>query len=227
MTKKYKSILVLGLVTAFVAIGLFMPGLIRAGSLEPPPGDPAPTVHTLEDIYRMVQRLNYHQCVGNFYRFCDLQNGRVLDMDTGLIWLKDAFCFGTKTWSEAMQAAAALADGQCSLTDGSVAGDWRLPTKDEWEAFFINDRFSKVIITYMSDSNHEALKRTLFGAFGAGHTLSAEGWQHYWLGVRVRIIMEYDKPSSLGTLEFNAKGVFHYRPEIDGSRKVESATPGL
>jgi hypothetical protein len=58
----------------------------------------------------------------------------VTDTVTGLIWLKDANCFGTKTYSAANQAAAGLADGQCGLTDGSSAGDWRLPTKAEWEA---------------------------------------------------------------------------------------------
>jgi hypothetical protein len=103
-------------------------------------------------------------------------------------------------------------------------GDAKL--QDIWYVF-VNDRFSKVIITYTLDSNHEALHRTLCQVFGAGHTRDAEGWQHCWLGVRVRIIQEYDKASSLGTLEFNAKGAFCYRPEIDGCRKVESAAPGL
>jgi hypothetical protein len=103
-------------------------------------------------------------------------------------------------------------------------GDAKL--QDIWYVF-VNDRFSKVIITYTSDSNHEALKRTLCQVFGAGYTRDAEGWQHCWLGVRVRIIMEYDKASSLGTLEFNAKGASYYRPEIDGCRKVVSAVPGL
>jgi hypothetical protein len=98
--------------------------------------------------------------------------------------------------------------------------------QDIWYVF-VNDRFSKVIITYTSDSNHEVLKRTLSRAFGAGHPLTAEGWQHHWLGVRVRIIMEYDTASSLGVLELNAKGALHYRPEIDGSHKVVSAAPGL
>jgi hypothetical protein len=30
--------------------------------------------------------------------------------------------------------AASLKEGDCSLTDGSSAGDWRLATKDEWSA---------------------------------------------------------------------------------------------
>jgi hypothetical protein len=69
-------------------------------------------------------------------RFVDLGNGTVRDTSTGLIWLKNANCFGTKAWQDAMDTAASLADGQCGLTDGSVAGDWRLPTGEEWEALF-------------------------------------------------------------------------------------------
>ena len=69
-------------------------------------------------------------------RFVDLGNGTVRDTSTGLIWLKNANCFGTKAWQDAMDTAASLADGQCGLTDGSVAGDWRLPTGEEWGALF-------------------------------------------------------------------------------------------
>ena len=69
-------------------------------------------------------------------RFVDLGNGTVRDTSTGLIWLKNASCFGKKAWQDAMDTAASLADGQCGLTDGSVAGDWRLPTGEEWEALF-------------------------------------------------------------------------------------------
>ncbi len=56
------------------------------------------------------------------------------DTVTGLIWLKNANCFGRRAYAAANQAAAALAAGQCGLTDGSAAGDWRLATKAEWEA---------------------------------------------------------------------------------------------
>jgi hypothetical protein len=57
-----------------------------------------------------------------------------MDTVTGLIWLQDASCLAFQTYSAANQAAAGLADGQCGLTDGSSAGDWRLPTSAEWEA---------------------------------------------------------------------------------------------
>jgi hypothetical protein len=80
----------------------------------------------------------------NTTRFTTLDNGTVRDNNTGLIWLKDASCsdlpgtdtYGKTDWDPAKAAAAALADGTCGLTDGSAPGDWRLPTKEEWEAFY-------------------------------------------------------------------------------------------
>jgi hypothetical protein len=67
-------------------------------------------------------------------RYEDNGNGTVTDCRTGLIWLKNANCAATLTWKAAMQWAAALGNGTCSLSDGSSAGDWRLPTKTEWMA---------------------------------------------------------------------------------------------
>jgi hypothetical protein len=52
---------------------------------------------------------------------------------TGLIWLKLANCLGANGYGAAVSAVGALADGQCGLTDGSSPGDWRLPTKTEWQ----------------------------------------------------------------------------------------------
>ncbi len=77
-------------------------------------------------------------------RFTDMGNGTVKDEDSGLIWLKNANCFvnfqgfdgyGRADWDTAMQAADHLESGQCGLSDGSVAGNWRLPTIEEWAAF--------------------------------------------------------------------------------------------
>jgi hypothetical protein len=74
-------------------------------------------------------------CFDNENRYVDCGNGTVTDTVTGLIWLKNADCFPTIVgYSAANQAATALADGQCGLTDGSSARDWRLPTRAEWEA---------------------------------------------------------------------------------------------
>jgi hypothetical protein len=60
-----------------------------------------------------------------------MRNGTVTDNRSGLIWLKNANCFGRQNWETAMQSAANLKSGQCGLSDGSTAGMWRLPTKEE------------------------------------------------------------------------------------------------
>jgi hypothetical protein len=78
-------------------------------------------------------------CFDNTNRYVDCGNGTVTDTETGLIWLKQSDCLGAKDWAAANQAAAALKSGDCSstanpLSDGSSAGDWRLPTRDEWIA---------------------------------------------------------------------------------------------
>ena len=64
-------------------------------------------------------------------RFTDNGNGAVTDNLTGLIWTKDADCDGKKTWNNALSYCNALANGTCGLSDGSVAGDWRLPNVRE------------------------------------------------------------------------------------------------
>lgn len=68
----------------------------------------------------------------------------VQDCRTGLIWLQNANCTDTSnrianpggylTWYDALTWVAGIGNGLCGLTDGSSAGDWRLPTKTEWMA---------------------------------------------------------------------------------------------
>src|SRR5262245_16915111 len=116
-------------------------GLVIAGSLNPP-GPPAPTMVTLQQLDERLGPAS-NTCFDNSgtNRFVDCattalgtSNGTVKDTQTGLIWLKNANCFGLTNWANANIKAAALANGQCRLADGSKAGDWRLPTIDEWQA---------------------------------------------------------------------------------------------
>ncbi|MBF0551988.1 MAG: DUF1566 domain-containing protein [Deltaproteobacteria bacterium] len=92
-------------------------------------------------------------------RFTDNNNGTVTDNLTGLIWLKETDCFYYWTdpitnrqfirtvdlypdhpylawdgldWGDALSVANSLASGRCFLTDGSQAGDWRLPNRKEF-----------------------------------------------------------------------------------------------
>ena len=67
-------------------------------------------------------------------RFSDNGDGTVSDNQTGLIWLKNANCYGTKTWATAITSANTLASGSCGLTDGSISGQWRLPNIYELES---------------------------------------------------------------------------------------------
>lgn len=61
-------------------------------------------------------------------RFSVPGDGTVLDHATGLIWLQDTGAFGDRSWEEAKQATESLQTGDFEwLTDGSQAGDWRLP----------------------------------------------------------------------------------------------------
>jgi hypothetical protein len=64
-------------------------------------------------------------------RFTDNLDGTVTDNLTGLIWLKNANCFSSRTWTNALSDCNSLANETCSLTDGSSAGDWRLPNINE------------------------------------------------------------------------------------------------
>jgi len=67
-------------------------------------------------------------------RFRDNGDGTVTDRLTGLIWLKNANCFGQIAWDDALAVCNDLADGQCGLTDGSEPGDWRLPNIRELQS---------------------------------------------------------------------------------------------
>lgn len=64
-------------------------------------------------------------------RFTDNGNGTVSDNLTGLVWLKNANCFGAKSWANALDSANTLTSGACGLSDGSTAGSWRLPNRKE------------------------------------------------------------------------------------------------
>jgi hypothetical protein len=64
-------------------------------------------------------------------RFTDNLDGTITDNLTGLIWLKNGNCYGLTPWLGALAAVDRLQDGLCGLSDGSVAGSWRLPNRNE------------------------------------------------------------------------------------------------
>jgi hypothetical protein len=97
-------------------------------------------------------------CADNENRYVDCGNGTVHDTVTNLIWLKDASCLGELDYAAANNAAAGLEDGKCGLTDGSSPGDWRLPTKEEWEATVA--RAKELGCTYLGEKDPPSLTNT-------------------------------------------------------------------
>ena len=109
-------------------------------------------------------------CFDNANRYVEctdvdgFSNGTVTDTVTGLIWLQDANCLGVASYSVANQRAAQLGSdtvdgGTCGLGDNSKPGDWRLPTKAEWDrsiANFSASAFSGVQFFYWSSSTLES-----------------------------------------------------------------------
>ena len=78
-------------------------------------------------------------------RFTDNSNGTVTDILTGLIWLKNANCFGQITWADALTSVSALASDKCDLTDSSTAGQWRLPNIIELESLVDLSKYSPAL----------------------------------------------------------------------------------
>lgn len=78
-------------------------------------------------------------------RFTDNGNGTVTDKLTKLIWLKNANAFGTQTWTQALNTANSLAAPAAGLTDGSKAGDWRLPNVKELLSLVDYGRFAPAL----------------------------------------------------------------------------------
>ena len=67
-------------------------------------------------------------------RFTDNGDGTVTDNLTSLIWLKNASAFGQQTWAAALLTCNNLAAGTAGLSDGSTAGQWRLPNVKELQS---------------------------------------------------------------------------------------------
>jgi hypothetical protein len=118
-----------------ISVLLLVPCMATAGQLTPS-APPASTMHSLDEIHHDLQLIKGNLGLGP--RFVDNGNGTVTDTITKLIWLKNANPCGLKNWSDAIAYCNSLASGQAGLTDGSIPGQWRLPTKSELEGIGTN-----------------------------------------------------------------------------------------
>jgi hypothetical protein len=138
--KEKRIIIAIVIFMSFIATFLFLPGLIQAFDLVPPPvtSDPpdAPVEKTGQTVsYATGDDGDLQKGVAwPIPRFFGYKQGIVKDNLTGLIWMKNANCFETKTWEYALMDCNTLAHGQCGLKDGSQPGDWRLANRKELES---------------------------------------------------------------------------------------------
>jgi len=121
-------------------------------------------MHTLDEIYDLIGERAFVPKSGQLIsytlgddgdlqrgvnwpspRFTDNGDGTVTDNLTGLIWLKNANCFEQRIWTDAISDAAGLNSGECGLTDGSSAGDWRLPHVRELQSLIDYGRFNRAL----------------------------------------------------------------------------------
>ena len=119
-------------------------------------------------------------------RYIDNRDGTVTDNRTGLVWLKNANCFGKQNWRQAMQSAANLADGQCGLRDGSSRGTWRLPTIEEWKAM-VDTRYKRPVLSNAAGTGKwtegDAFSGVQTGAYWSSTTFAvdpSDAWNVYF-----------------------------------------------
>lgn len=112
-----------------LALVASLAGIVRGGSLDPP-GVPASTFKTLDDLPRAWNRdlpsSGADPCNTERFR-CVLDGSAVLDRETGLVWERTiSATFGTATWEVARDVCV-----------GKLAGGrfgWRLPTVNEFRS---------------------------------------------------------------------------------------------
>ena len=98
----------------------------------------------IEILLKTLDRISLLE--SRLYRYTDNHDGTVTDNRTGLVWLKNANCFGNQNWNSAKKKVAKLASGKCGLHDQSKAGKWRLPSKEEWE-IMMDYRYRKITLS--------------------------------------------------------------------------------
>ncbi len=127
-------------------------------------------------------------------RFTDNNNGTVTDNLTGLIWTKNSV-MAIENWDDALSFANSLASGTAGLTDGSQAGDWRLPNVRELLSLLDYGRESPAL---PADNPFENLTGMWY-------------WSSTTYNFRDEVIQPYGvRPGSDGTVAYLDKTVSRY-----------------
>ncbi|MEI6206550.1 MAG: DUF1566 domain-containing protein [Desulfuromonadales bacterium] len=124
-------------------------------------------------------------------RFTDNTNGTVTDNLTGLIWLKNANCFGTQTWNNALIKSNTLASGACGLTDASKTGEWHLANSNELWSLVDYGHFSPALPVGHPFTSVQSV------SYWSG-TAYANGTSNAWyVDLNVGSVLNYDETYSL------------------------------
>jgi hypothetical protein len=129
--------------------------------------------------------------------YTDNGDGTITDNLTKLIWLKNANCFGGRGWATALSDANTLANGICGLTDGSSAGDWRWPNRNELSSLINLEFFSPAI----SDAAGTAKWTTNGDAFDNIPSVSSRYWSSTsfaFVPSRVCVLVQRELESQFG-----------------------------
>jgi hypothetical protein len=140
-------------------------------------------------------------------RFTDNADGTILDNGSGLIWLRDASCAdlagtdanGKANWGTAKAAAADLSDGICGLTDSSEAGNWRLPTPAEWQAFMSTVYDNPALVNTLGDAQ-----------WTEGDAFTGVQSDEYWSSSEVSTQYAWVANMSNGNIGDDGKSVANY-----------------
>ena len=92
-------------------------------------------------------------------RWIDNGNGTLTDTMTGLHRLKKTDCIH-QPWAAAIAEVNSLASRQCGLTDGSVAGDWRMPNRNELQS--LSDRMETNHADFFNQTYTWKIGQTLY-----------------------------------------------------------------
>jgi len=123
-------------------------------------------------------------------RFIDNHDGTVTDNLTGLRWLKNANCYGIRNWAAAVTDANNLKNGECGLSDGSAAGEWRLANLKELHSLTDFSNYSPALPTGHPFTGVQS------GYYWSSNTVASYTDNRWYVDMRNGIVYYYYKTNS-------------------------------
>jgi hypothetical protein len=134
-------------------------------------------------------------------RFTVNGDGTVTDNLTGLFWLRNANCFGQKTWQEALDDCNDLSAGYCGLTDGSNPGEWRLSNRRELFSL-IHDGYSLPALSNTAGTGHwvegDPFTNIQYTPYWSATTMDNDRYFAWWVSIRYGFVFYESKNSDSG-----------------------------